>query len=274
MQVINTDFLDKENILFMIRRATSMAKGLSRPQQATKRTGVLLFAKPSTRTKASFAQAFRLMGVQVFDLPLDSSSMQKGESLTDTLDALEILRYDIAIVRTDTDLREVYRSSQNVPSIHLVNAGDALSHPTQALADLGALFSVFHDVRGMKFNFRGDVGRSRVFNSTASLLDRLGGIIETNVPVQDDQVVYQIRQQVEQGRKWADDEYRDKFGLVESVPVTAIMHAGPVQVGIDISPDNLDRQCSLVRTQVRYGLWTRVALLEYLCRKEAIYVYS
>lgn len=274
MQVINTDFLDKENILFMLRRAASMAKGLSRPQQATKRTGVLLFAQPSTRTKASFAQAFRSMGMQVFDLPLDSSSMVKGESLTDTLETLEILRYDIAIVRTDTDLREAYRSSQDAPSIHLVNAGDALSHPTQALADLGALFSVFHDVRGMKFNFRGDVGRSRVFNSTASLLDRLGGIVETNASVQDDQVVYQLRQQVEQGRVWADDEYRDKFGLVEGVPVKAIMHAGPVQVGIDISPENLNRQCSLVREQVRYGLWTRIALLEYLCRKEAIYVYS
>lgn len=274
MQVINTDFLDKEDILFMIRRATSMAKGLSRPQQATKRVGALLFAQPSTRTKASFAQAFGLLGATVLDLPLDRSSMEKGESLTDTLDTLEILRYNIAVVRINMDLREVYRSSQSGPSIHLVNAGDALSHPTQALADIGALFSVFHDIRGIKFNFRGDVGRSRVFNSTGILLDRLGGIVETNATVQDDQVVYQIRQQVEQGRMWTDDEYRDKFGLVEGVPVKAIMHAGPVQVGIDLSQENLNRQCSLVREQVRYGLWTRVALLEWLCRKEAVYVYG
>jgi aspartate carbamoyltransferase catalytic subunit len=239
--------------------------GQSRANQATKRTGVVMFAQPSTRTHASFVRAFQLCGMQVLDLPLNQSSMAKGESFLDTLDTLGELGYDIAVVRADIDMLQFRRYE---PKIALINAGDQTSHPTQALADLGALLSRFHDIRGMLINFRGDVERSRVACSTSSLLGRLGVNYVFNYPVASNQVVYQIRQQTEQGRMWSDEEYRDTFGLVtDDITPTAIMHAGPVHVGVDISHKWLQRPECLVKQQIKYGLWTRVALIEDLNRR-------
>ena len=97
-----------------------------------------VFCEPSTRTKMSFAVAAGNLGCNVLDFNIDSSSIQKGESIYETIDALNLMGVDLCVLRhPESVIREL---SKQLPKMVFINAGEgSISHPTQALLDLSLI---------------------------------------------------------------------------------------------------------------------------------------
>ena len=100
-----------------------------------------VFCEPSTRTKSSFAIAAGNLGCSVVDINIDNSSVQKGESIFETVDALNLMGVDLCVLRHPKSvIREL---AESLPKMVFINAGEgAISHPTQALLDIKNLSQV------------------------------------------------------------------------------------------------------------------------------------
>jgi aspartate carbamoyltransferase catalytic subunit len=266
--VLTTE-LNKGEIVGILRRAKGLMDGGSkRPLDLAGKVGVLLFDQPSTRTVASFYRAMKYLNMKALNLPLGSTSVEKGETLEATLQTLDELEYDVAVVRAVDNI-----STVGLNSLHVVNAGGMGYHPTQALADALTINARYNSLEEVTVNFRGDVQRSRVAQSTRALLEMFGVTTIENGPLDAAPVAYQIRQQNDQGRIMSDSDYKVAYGITDALVLQtpglkAVMHAGPVIEGIDIDRKTLGSNLSLVKMQVRAGLFVRIALLEYLLMGE------
>ena len=127
-------------------------------------TIVTLFYEASTRTRTSFELAARVLGADVISIAASASSVQKGESLVDTVLTLQAVGADMLI------MRHRYSGAPQLAARHshlrVVNAGDGWhAHPTQALLDLYTMRSHLGDLRGRKVVIVGDISHSRVARS-------------------------------------------------------------------------------------------------------------
>ena len=123
-----------------------------------------IFCEPSTRTKMSFAVAASNLGCDILDFNIDSSSVQKGESIYETIDALNLMGVDLCVLRhPDSVIREL---AQQLPSMVFINAGEgSISHPTQALLDMKTIINHKSNLDGLKIVIVGDLDHSRVTSS-------------------------------------------------------------------------------------------------------------
>ena len=110
-----------------------------------------VFFEPSTRTKMSFAVAAGNLGCNVLDFNIDSSSVQKGESIFETIDALNLMGVDLCVLRhPDSVIREL---AEHMPDMVFVNAGEgSISHPTQALLDMKTILDHKNSFDGLKLS--------------------------------------------------------------------------------------------------------------------------
>ena len=128
-------------------------------------TVVNLFYEASTRTRASFELAGKVLGADVISLTASASSVTKGESLIDTVRTLRAMGAD-AIVMRHSASGAPYLAAQNIGAGSMVNAGDgAHAHPTQALLDLYTMRKHFGDLTGKRVVMVGDIAHSRVARS-------------------------------------------------------------------------------------------------------------
>ena len=133
----------------------------------------LAFCEPSTRTRVSFELAAEALGAQVVELPIDVSSVTKGESLVDTLRTLERTGVTTVILRHSMS-GAPYLAARSVP-IRIVNAGDGShAHPTQALLDALTIRQRLGRLEGLRVLIAGDIAHSRVVRSNIWLLTRMG----------------------------------------------------------------------------------------------------
>ena len=123
-----------------------------------------VFCEPSTRTKMSFAVAAGNLGCNVLDFNIDSSSIQKGESIYETIDALNLMGVDLCVLRhPESVIREL---SKQLPKMVFINAGEgSISHPTQALLDIKTIVDHKSNLDGLKIVIVGDLDHSRVTSS-------------------------------------------------------------------------------------------------------------
>ena len=136
-------------------------------------TVVNLFYEPSTRTRASFELAGKVLGADVISLSVASSAVQKGESLIDTVRTLRAMGADSIVIRHSSSGAPYLAARHTNASI--VNAGDgAHAHPTQALLDLYTMRSHFGDLTGKRVAMIGDISHSRVARSDLWGLTALG----------------------------------------------------------------------------------------------------
>jgi len=253
----------------------------------------LAFCEPSTRTRVSFELAAEALGAQVVELPIDVSSVTKGESLVDTLRTLERTGVTTIILRHAMS-GAPYLAARSV-AIRIVNAGDgAHAHPTQALLDALTLRDALGTLDGKKIAIVGDIGHSRVARSNLHALTALGASVWLAGPpawvqgfeawpgvtvadrleeaLADADAVMALRIQLEReagGGVPSLREYTARWGL-DAIRLAGarsgapVLHPGPTNEGVEISADLAASERSLIGTQVVNGVAMRMAVLSLL----------
>jgi aspartate carbamoyltransferase catalytic subunit len=241
----------------------------------------------------SFSTAAHRLGASVVTLPVEHSSVKKGESLEDTAATLNAMRPDALVIRhRENGAPGVVAEIMDAP---VINAGDGTNeHPTQALLDAGAIRQRLGRIEGLRVAICGDIRHSRVARSNAQLLPRLGAEVRLAGPpelmpddlprlsidqaIEGADVVMMLRVQRERLESDLGDapgEYLERYGLTaerlaKAAPGALVMHPGPMNRGVEIESaiaDDPDR--SLIRLQVEMGVAVRMACLEMLVGRAA-----
>ena len=253
-----------------------------------------LFFEPSTRTRASFELAAKRLGGDVLNLDVSTSSRAKGESLLDTIYTLQAMQCDIFVVRDAQAGVPVYITEHVAPHVRVLNAGEShLNHPTQGLLDMMTIRHHKPDFESLAVTIVGDIRHSRVARSAAHALRILGarevrlvapaplkpdleefpGAVYTDdldAGLADADVVMALRIQKE---RMAESDipdaetYFERFGLTTARlkaarPDAIVMHPGPMNRNVEISPEVADGPQSVIEEQVNCGVAVRMAVLE------------
>jgi aspartate carbamoyltransferase catalytic subunit len=254
---------------------------------------VNLFFEPSTRTRASFELAAKYLGADVMSLTGLGSSVEKGETLTDTVQNLAQMAIDALVVRHAT--AGVPWQLSQVVSIPVINAGDGWhEHPTQGLLDLLTMFEHFGTLSGLRVAIVGDIEHSRVARSDLWGFLKMGSRVTLIGPPQLvardwEAVGADVRWDLASGLKDADvvislriqaerqalagmpsvNEYRERWGLTEMAikwlkPNAIILHPGPQNRGVEIDSAVIRATASRIHDQVTNGVAVRMAVLSEL----------
>ena len=245
-----------------------------------------LFYENSTRTAMSFATAAHRLGASPVFLPVEQSSIKKGETFDDTARTLNAMRPDVIVVRHRENGAPARMTE--LMDCAVINAGDGTNeHPTQALLDALAITIRFGRVEGLKIAICGDIRHSRVARSNAKLLPRLGAevrlagppsLLPSDAPalsideaIDGADVVMMLRVQrerLEEDLGDAPGEYLSRYGLTpdrlaRAAAGAVVMHPGPMNRNVEIADDVADDpERSLILLQVEAGVATRMACLE------------
>lgn len=289
--------LTKEDILCILKRAETM-KGivegkLSKSDLLKGKSAVTLFYENSTRTRMAFTMAGTYLGAHVADLGIASSSVQKGESLVDTGITLDRMGIDYMIMRHNLSGAS-HLLAKNVKA-SVINAGDgANEHPTQALLDFYTMYEKKGDFKNLKVTIIGDIAHSRVARSnvfgltklgakvtlagpgtlTAKSMCALGCEVTTDVKkaIQDADIVMALRIQLERQKGGLFPnlrEYSQIYGIDEALfsyakPDAILMHPAPVNRGVELMPELMDSEFSVIDRQVTNGVAVRMAVMALL----------
>lgn len=284
-----------EGLNAILRTADYFATSMRETAQRTwnflaGRVVVNLFFEDSTRTRTSFSLAARKLGANVVEFSSKSSSLSKGESFIDTARNLQALGAEVMIVRHQSagtpHLLAKYVGSS------IVNAGDgAHEHPTQGLLDMLTMKQVKGKFEGLTVGLVGDIAHSRVARSNIAGLKKLGARVivcgpRTLIPryvetlgvevgtdlddvIPNCDVINILRVQFERQRTGlfpSIQEYAHLFGvnarrLQLAKPDVLILAPGPINRGVEISPEVADGPNSKILEQVANGLAIRMAVL-------------
>jgi aspartate carbamoyltransferase catalytic subunit len=255
---------------------------------------VNLFFEPSTRTRISFGLAAKQLSADTIDFTTSGSSLSKGESFIDTAKNIEALGIDAVVVRHSVP------GAPHLLAQHLqcsvVNAGDgAHEHPTQGLLDIFTIRQVKKKIEGLTVALVGDIAHSRVARSNIHGLLKLGARVivcgpPTLVPAAVSKlgvevayrldeilpqcdVVNVLRIQFERQRSGlfpSIQEYFRLFGMTSerlnrAKPDILLLAPGPINRGVELTPEVADGPHSAILQQVTNGLAVRMAVLYLLC---------
>jgi aspartate carbamoyltransferase catalytic subunit len=256
------------------------------------KTVVSLFFEDSTRTRLSFETAAKRLSAETMNFSVSTSSVNKGESLRDTIETITDMGVDAFVVRHKS-VGVPWQISQWT-NASIVNAGDgAHQHPTQALVDCFTVREALgrQDLSGLNLTIVGDIKHSRVARSNIQAFSLLGANITLVAPptllplniehwpvkVSNDldtvlastDVLYMLRLQSErmaQGLVPSLQEYSTRYGLhekrVSALQSSAVvMHPGPMNRGVEMLIDPSDIPNSLIHRQVTNGVSVRMAVL-------------
>ena len=249
-----------------------------------------VFCEPSTRTKSSFAIAAGNLGCSVLDFNIDNSSIQKGESIFETIDALNLMGVDLCVLRHPESV--IQELAESLPKMVFINAGEgSISHPTQALLDIKTIIDHKKSLDGLKIVIVGDLDHSRVSSSFVEGISNFPiesltfsghpemctkyqspktGSYEPDLEkaLQDADVVMTLRIQYERFQEELNldlDTYKSSYQLssekLENAKGDAIiMHPGPVNY-VEITEAVYDSENSVIRQQIANGVAIRMAVL-------------
>ncbi|MFQ5681178.1 MAG: aspartate carbamoyltransferase catalytic subunit [Candidatus Omnitrophota bacterium] len=261
------------------------------------KTVVLFFWEPSTRTRISFELAAKRLSADTLNMSSAESSMVKGESAIDTARNIQAMNVDIIVVR-HSSAGLPYLLSRAI-DVSVINAGDGCNeHPTQGLLDLFTIREKKGRISRLSVCIIGDIAHSRVARSNIYGLKAMGAEVSICAPptliprdVDDlgvgvflslDEAIkradvinvlrLQFERQREPGREIPDiNEYRRLFGIDKQRLRRAkndllILHPGPVNRGIELSPEVADGKNSVILEQVTNGVAVRMAVLYLVSR--------
>ncbi len=254
------------------------------------KTVVSLFYEDSTRTRLSFETAARRLSADVMTFGVSSSSVNKGESLRDTVETIEAMGIDALVVRHKAAGVPVQIARWSQASV--VNAGDGWhEHPTQALLDCYTIRSHRGHLDGLRIAIVGDVKHSRVARSNVLAFSALGAEVTLVAPptllppslegwpvsVEHDldavvskvDVIYVLRMQLERQEQSLVPslrEYTSLYGLTDERAArlpsqTLVMHPGPMNRGVEIGGTVPDLPNAVITQQVSHGVAVRMAVL-------------
>lgn len=254
---------------------------------------ITLFYENSTRTRTSFELAGKYLGANEVNISVATSSVQKGETLIDTGETLNSLKIDFIAIRHPMAGAPKLLAEHVKASV--LNGGDGMNeHPTQALLDMLTLRRRFGKIKGLKVAILGDIKHSRVAKSNLFGLKKLGAEVwmyspETLMPKEIERLGAKVAKSREEAIDGADgvmglriqlerqhgglfpsfSEYSRFYGVNDGVLKYAkedavILHPGPVNRGVELTPSLIDGENSVILEQVTCGLAVRMALLKLL----------
>lgn len=289
--------LNGEEISGILDEAEKMYKLLQKPEKKLNtlsgKTLITLFYENSTRTRTSFELAAKYLGATEVNISVAASSVQKGETLIDTGKTLDAMKIDfIAIRHSMAGAPKLL--AQNVKA-SVLNGGDGMNeHPTQALLDMLALRLKFGRIKGLKVAILGDIKHSRVAKSNLFGLSKLGAEVvmyapQTLLPKDIEKLGAKVAKSREEALDGANgvmglriqlerqngglfpslSEYSKFYGIKDELLKYAakdaiILHPGPVNRGVELTPSLIDGKTSVIENQVTCGVAVRMAMLKLL----------
>ena len=248
----------------------------------------LLFFENSTRTRVSFEQAAFYLGMRSSNFATSASSMNKGETLKDTILTLRHERINGLVMRHKSSGAPMLAAKHFGGPV--LNAGDGQhEHPTQALADALTILERKTSLGGLNVSIVGDVVHSRVARSNAWLLDKMGANVRlvgprTLLPPHPSMLPGEFCDELEEGISGADviiclrlQKERMAEGMISSIgeysslyqinadtlrfanPGCLVMHPGPINRGVEIDDVTADGDSSVINQQVENGVFVRMA---------------
>lgn len=292
--ILGIEDLEREEIDLILDTAETMlevsTRDIKKVPALRGKTVINLFFEASTRTRTSFEIAGKRMSADVINISASTSSAVKGETLIDMARNLQAMSPDIIVVRHSSSGAPHMLSRSVAASV--INAGDGChEHPSQALLDMLTIRQEKKKVEGIKVVIVGDIMHSRVARSNIYCLNKMGAKVTvagfpTLIPreiegmgvnlsynlddaIEGADVIMMLRIQKERlGGNYfpTEREYSMLFGLNEKRLKRAkkdvtVMHPGPINRGVEISPEVADGPYSVILNQVSNGVAVRMALL-------------
>jgi len=251
---------------------------------------VTVFYENSTRTRTSFELAGKYLSADTVNLAVATSSVQKGESLRDTIKTIEVMGFDLIVIRHSMTGAPHYVARNT--SMRVINAGDGTNeHPTQALLDMYTIREKKGTLEGLKVAIVGDILHSRVARSNIYGLSKYGCELRvigpsTLMPAEIEKLGVKSYHNLDQALEGVDvinilrvQRERQQSGLFPSLDEYAnlymlsparlrrakedvlVLHPGPMNRGVEISSSLADGTQSVINEQVTNGVAIRMALL-------------
>ena len=258
-----------------------------------------LFFENSTRTRLSFELAEKRLSADTLNFSAASSSVNKGETLIDTVNNILSMKVDMVVLRhPNPGAAELLANNVNAT---IINAGDgANEHPTQALLDSYSIREKLDDLKNKNILIVGDISHSRVALSNIYALQLQGANVmvcgpKTLIPKYLHKLGVIVEHDFLKALKWCDvvnmlrlqnermtdsffpsvREYVQQYGLTLEILNSLdkeiyIMHPGPINRGVEISSDVADSKNSIILDQVENGVAIRMAIIYLLAQKKPL----
>lgn len=289
---LEVDQFEHEEFMELIHRALEFKKQAGSKLQDNKSITVAnMFFENSTRTKHSFEMAEYRLGMNRLNFDVSTSSVNKGESLRDTLLTMKAIGVDCAVIRHFDDA--YYQSLLDI-GIRIVNAGSgAGEHPSQCLLDAVTIWEAFGTFQNLTIAIVGDLRHSRVARSNAKLFSKMGARVLFSGPkiwhdetlsvygeyvdfddaCKQADVIMMLRIQLERHQHHDDtnDHYLEQYGLSMQrfnllQKHAIIMHPAPVNRGVEIDDELVECSKSKIFEQMKNGVFARMAILEWVMK--------
>ena len=284
----------RSDIKLIINTALTFREVLERPIKKIPslkgKNIVNLFFENSTRTKLSFELAEKRLSADVMNFAASSSSLNKGESLRDTVQNIQAMKIDCAVMRHPVP-GSCLKLTEYL-DCPIVNAGDGTNeHPTQAMLDITSLYEKFGKIKNLKVSIVGDILHSRVAMSNILGLQKMGAKVllcapPHLIPKFMSEFGVKISHDINEALEWSDalnilriqrermgiglvpsvKEYRDLFGVTKERlqrlnKEVVIMHPGPINRGVEVDTYVADSDQSVILNQVLNGVAVRMSIL-------------
>ncbi len=292
--LLGIKYITKEDIELILKTAIEFKEVINRPIKKVPSlrdvTIANVFFENSTRTRISFELAEKRLSADIINFSASSSSVNKGETLLDTVNNILAMKVDMIVMRHPAPGAHHFLAKHI--DANIINAGDGThEHPTQALLDTYSMIERLGTVEGKNIVIVGDILHSRVALSNIFCLKKLGANVmvcgpATLIPKHISSLGVLVEHDIKKALEWCDvanvlriqlerqdvkyipslREYALYFGinkpLLDSInKKIVIMHPGPINRGVEITSDVADSHHSIILDQVENGVAVRMAVL-------------
>ena len=289
--LLTAEALTDREVMGLIRRAGEFKQGAKWHPEERQYFATNLFFENSTRTHKSF-------GLEVIEFEASRSSVQKGETLYDTVLTMSAIGVDVAVIRHGKENYYDELIQSKTIQCSIINGGDGSGqHPTQCLLDLMTIYEEFGGFEGLKVAIVGDITHSRVAKSNMQLLNRLGAEIYFSGPEEwydhqfdvygqyvpldeivekvDVMMLLRVQHERHDGKEsFSKEGYHLEYGLTNERATrlqkhAIIMHPAPVNRDVELADELVESLQSRIVAQMSNGVFMRMAILEAILHGKA-----
>lgn len=296
--LLTAEALTDREVMGLIRRAGEFKQGAKWHPEERQYFATNLFFENSTRTHKSFEVAEKKLGLEVIEFEASRSSVQKGETLYDTVLTMSAIGVDVAVIRHGKENYYDELIQSKTIQCSIINGGDGSGqHPTQCLLDLMTIYEEFGGFEGLKVAIVGDITHSRVAKSNMQLLNRLGAEIYFSGPEEwydhqfdvygqyvpldeivekvDVMMLLRVQHERHDGKEsFSKEGYHLEYGLTNERATrlqkhAIIMHPAPVNRDVELADELVESLQSRIVAQMSNGVFMRIAILEAILHGKA-----
>lgn len=296
--LLTAEALTDREVMWLIRRAGEFKQGAKWHPEERQYFATNLFFENSTRTHKSFEVAEKKLGLEVIEFEASRSSVQKGETLYDTVLTMSAIGVDVAVIRHGKENYYDELIQSKTIQCSIINGGDGSGqHPTQCLLDLMTIYEEFGGFEGLKVAIVGDITHSRVAKSNMQLLNRLGAEIYFSGPEEwydhqfdvygqyvpldeivekvDVMMLLRVQHERHDGKEsFSKEGYHLEYGLTNERATrlqkhAIIMHPAPVNRDVELADELVESLQSRIVAQMSNGVFMRMAILEAILHGKA-----